>query len=207
MELYLQRRHPGGNAAGLVAVIALHVAIGLGLLYGLATSKVHSIKPPEITIYPDPPVQPPTPVARQTPLNNSLPVVFHEPVVPIPLPPQVFEQTQPTVEPVLSNASDISSPVDTPVAHPSAVLGVACPNAQSIRSAIVYPAQAQREGLQGDVLARFVVGPTGDILNVQIAQSSNRAFNAPVLAAIKQLHCVAQGQAVNVEMPFSFRLE
>jgi len=70
-----------------------------------------------------------------------------------------------------------------------------------------YPVQARLDGLQGDVLARFIVGAAGDIRNVQIIRSSNRVFNAPVLAAVKQLNCVAQGQDVAVEMPFWFRLE
>ena len=67
--------------------------------------------------------------------------------------------------------------------------------------------RARRDGLQGDILARFVVGSAGDIRNVDIVSSSQRAFNSTVINAVRQFNCVAQGRDVEVEVPFTFRLE
>ncbi len=206
MELYLQRPHAGSNAAGLATVIALHMAIGLGLLYGLATSKAHIVKTPDAYYIP---VDRPKPADPQKqPVRNSKwqpAVVTVEPPV-IPLVP-VTEPTMARSNDAPTTPSDSGPGSDNAITQPSNTLGIACPNAQSIRSAVVYPAQALRHGLQGDVLARFIVSAAGDIRNVQIVQSSNRAFNAPAVAAVLQLQCRGQGQDVAVEMPFSFRLE
>ena len=85
-------------------------------------------------------------------------------------------------------------------------LGVACPNAQRVREDMRYPVAARREGIQGDVLIRFVVGVSGEIKNINTVSSSNRALSNSAVAAIKQFSCAGQGQDVLVEVPFNFRL-
>lgn len=208
MEFYRQPRNPVGNFAGLAAVLGLHVVIGMALLYGLARSNIKIFIPPEMTWIPTEIVKPSEPQARPPKALNKTPA----PVL-VPL-PDISVDT-PIIPPagITSNHDATPAPADsgsaiTEWAGPASnILGIACPNAQSIRSAVNYPAQARHEGLQGDVLARFIVGAAGDIRNVQIIRSTNRVFNAPVVAAVKQLGCVAQGQEVAVEMPFWFRLE
>lgn len=133
------------------------------------------------------------------------------------VPAQVVIDIPPVITDVITVASnDVPASVDgqatgarsgIEIGVPSAGLGAACPNAQGIRSTMRYPAQARRDGLQGEVLARFVVGARGDIRDIDIVSSSHWAFNSAVLSAIKQFNCVAQGREVSVEVPFSFRLE
>ncbi len=198
MELYLQRRSPAGNFAGL--------AIGLALLYGLARHDVRIFTPPDVAYISPDIVKPSQPTVKPPKISSKLPAL---PTIPLPeFPPPVVEQTTATASIDASPSPPVTGPVlIEPASAPGNALGIACPNAQSIRSAVNYPVQARLDGLQGDVLARFIVGAAGDIRNVQIIRSSNRVFNAPVLAAVKQLNCVAQGQDVAVEMPFWFRLE
>ena len=91
-------------------------------------------------------------------------------------------------------------------AAPAGVLGIACPNAQRVREEMRYPPSARREGIQGDVLVRFMVGIAGEIKNINIISSSNRALSNAAVSAVKQFSCAPQGQDVAVEVPFSFRL-
>ena len=208
MEFYLQRRNPVGNFAGLAAVLGLHVVIGMALLYGLARRNIKISIPPEMTWIPTEIVKPSEPQARPPKALNKTPA-------PVLVPPPDISVDTPIIPPaeITSNNEATPAPADsgpaiTERAGPASnILGIACPNAKSIRSAVNYPAQARHEGLQGDVLAHFIVGAAGDIRNVQIIRSTNRVFNAPVVAAVQQLSCVAQGQEVAVEMPFWFRLE
>ena len=69
-----------------------------------------------------------------------------------------------------------------------------------------YPTQARRDGIQGNVVARFMVGANGAIRDISIASTSNQALNRAVINAVGQFRCVAQGQDVMVEAPFVFRL-
>ena len=64
-----------------------------------------------------------------------------------------------------------------------------------------------REGVQGDVLVRFLVGVTGEIKNISTVGSSNRALNHAAVSAVELFSCAAQGQDISVEVPFSFRLK
>jgi protein TonB len=52
-----------------------------------------------------------------------------------------------------------------------------------------------------------VVGANGRIRDISIVDSTNRAFNGAVIEAVREFSCVAQGQDVTVEVPFSFRLQ
>ncbi|HEX9391428.1 MAG TPA: hypothetical protein VF928_08970 [Usitatibacteraceae bacterium] len=65
MELYLQRRSPAGNFAGLATVIALHLAIGLALLYGLARNDVRIFTPPDVAYISPDIVKPPQPTVNR----------------------------------------------------------------------------------------------------------------------------------------------
>lgn len=210
MEYSLQRRSPASNAAGLAVVIALHVALVLGLMYGLTRSGVKiSVPDPIAWVRPE---EAPKPPPEPLPLPRSVvkhtltpPPMLSEVVIDVPTPPNTISTSADSTAttPALPDAV----PDVKPVANPTNSLGVACPNAQSVRAAAQYPAQARREGLQGDVLARFIVGARGDVRDIQIVQSSNRVFNTAVMGAVRQFNCIGQGQDVAVEVPFSFHLE
>jgi len=44
-------------------------------------------------------------------------------------------------------------------------------------SSIVYPREALKDGIEGDVVIEFTVGANGQIKDVVIKSSSNRVFN------------------------------
>jgi periplasmic protein TonB len=140
-------------------------------------------------------------------------VVVQQTFVP---PPEVQIQQQNIPPPVISNPTPVAPPVferpapPAPVAQaapPAAVsVGIACPNSQEIRSTIKYPTQARKDGLQGEVEIEFVVGPSGEVKDVTVISSSNRAFNAASINATRQFKCNAQGGDVRVRVPYSFKL-
>ncbi len=210
MDFVLQQRNPVRKLTGLTTVVALHVVIALVFMQGLSTGRFAFTTPENITLVPivettPPPPKPDMPelVSRaQTTTTMPQPVVTD-------MPPVVIDTiSAPTVDTpvVVSTGRPVSVSSDQgAVTTPS--LGAACPNAQSIRSSLRYPAQARRDGLQGEVVARFMVAANGDIRNIAIVSSSHRAFNSTVLSAVQQFSCIAQGRDVTVEVPFSFKLD
>lgn len=211
MEFVLQSRDPARKFAGLAMVLGLHTVIVLGLIHGLARRQVNFSPPApidwvSIVDKPLPAQRPPSP----------MPVVPHS--VQVSVPPDVEIEFRRTPDDAISRPPGDAMPASAALPAmlgpnadadgvPSTRLGAACPNAQDIRTTIRYPAQARREGVQGDVLASFVVGANGEIRDIHIVRSANRLFNAAVIGAVRQFSCVAQGREVTVEVPFSFRRE
>lgn len=211
MELILAPGNSLRRIAGMAIVAVGHVAIVLGLIHGLARTQATFRLPAPIDwvsivqhVSPMPPLATPKPLAQPrldviVPRNVSfdLPPIMVDAITPPPIGP--------------SAPADAVYATAVPVANTgkldAAGLGVACPNAQAVRSAIRYPAQARRDGIQGEVLARFLVGADGEISHIDIVRTANRAFNAAVVGAIKQFNCIGQGRDVSVEVPFLFRLE
>ncbi len=210
MEFVLQRKTPVQRFGGLAMVAVAHVLVIGGLMLGV-TRTIPRIAPPEdltVVIIPDNPKPPPTKMElpKQT-LTAPQHVVMPPPILDVP--PVVVDAI--SVAPVAEVAPSNPGPVVTMPTEgsgtPSTGLAAACPNAQGIRSTMRYPPEARRQGLQGDVLARFVVGANGQIRNIDIVSSSNRAFNSSVINAVGQFACVGQGRDVAVEVPFTFRLQ
>ncbi len=210
MEFVLQRKTPVQKFGGLAMVAIAHVLVIGTLMFGI-TRTIPRIAPPEdltVVIIPDPPKPPPTRIELPTQTMTAPQHVVTPPILDIP--PVVVEPTI-SVTPVVDVAPVNPGP---PVAvrtdgsgTPATGLAAACPNAQGIRSNMRYPPEARRQGLQGDVLARFVVTASGQIRNIDIVSSSNRAFNSSVINAVGQFACNGQGRDVAVEVPFTFRLE
>jgi protein TonB len=76
----------------------------------------------------------------------------------------------------------------------------------SIQDSVNYPALARKRGLEGEVLASFLVGPDGMPRDVRVVQSSGyRAFDREVLRVI---HAASPYPAVDVtvEVPVMFRM-
>ncbi len=48
-----------------------------------------------------------------------------------------------------------------------------------------YPSTAQRKGLEGYVVAEFIIDEHGDVSSVEVKQSSNPVFNQPTIDAIR----------------------
>ena len=209
MEFVLQPRSPARSFAGLAIVTGLHIAIVLGLMYGLARNHVKFNLPAPIDWVSIVDTPPPLPRLPMQAARQSVPVITpQEMVLDIPLPVADTLAPPATDAPPVPDGNPVAGrPITGAGAAASASLGVACPNAQAIRSTMRYPAQARRDSLQGDVLAQFVVGADGDIRDLRILSSSNRAFNGAVMSALMQFSCIGQGRDVSVEVPFSFRLE
>ena len=205
-----QQRQPGKHAVGIGVVIILHILLGWALASGLATKAVRIILPEtEAVIIVEKPKPPPPPLEPPPPPK---PVVVVQTFVP---PPevQIQQQLQP---PVIQNTTVVAPPVfapptppapPAPIAPPAPVsVGIACPNSQQIRSDIKYPTQARKDGLQGEVLIEATVGANGEIKDVEVISSSNRAFNSISINSVRLFKCNAQGRDVRVQVPFSFKL-
>jgi periplasmic protein TonB len=208
MEYVSRKSTPQSTAMRFSLVILLHLALVAGLMNGLQRVELPAVMRDLNVVFV--PLNEPAPKlvepARKVVAKNVV-----QP--PVPLPDVVIETPKP---PVTVSVASSEAPADAPVGVASpgpdtgnlsaAGLAAACPNAQSIRSTMRYPIVARRDGLEGDVLARFVVGANGAIRDIAIVSSSNRVFNQAVTSALAQFSCVGQGRDVAVEVPFSFRL-
>ncbi|MEO8383697.1 MAG: TonB family protein [Betaproteobacteria bacterium] len=206
MDYAQEQRSPGKHLTGIVVVIILHVALGYALMNGLATKVMNVIKQPletkiiEEVKKPPPPDTPPPPPPKMV---QMLPTF-----VP---PPEVMVQT-PIAPPVISTKTSVAPPVYAPPAPPAPVavappsVGVACPNSQEIRTNIKYPVQARKDGLQGEVLIEMTIAANGEVKDVEVKSSTNRAFNSVSISASKQFKCNGQGRDVRVQVPYSFKL-
>ncbi len=205
MDYAQQQRSPGKHLTGIVVVLILHVVLGYALMNGLATKVMDVIKKPtetkiieEVKKLPPPDTPPPPPKMVQV-LPTFIP------------PPEVMIQA-PVTAPVISNRTAVAPPVYAPPAPPAPVavappsVGVACPNSQQIRTEIKYPVQARKDGLQGEVLIEMTIAANGEVKDVEVKSSSNRAFNSVSIAASRQFKCNGQGRDVRVQVPYSFKL-
>ena len=206
MDYAQQQRSPGKHLTGIIVVIILHVALGYALMNGLATKVMNVIKQPletkiiEEVKKPPPPDTPPPPPPKMV---QMLPTF-----VP---PPEVMVQA-PLTPPVISTRTAVAPPVYAPPAPPAPAVvappsvGVACPNSQEIRTNIKYPVQARKDGLQGEVLIEMTIAANGEVKDVEVKSSTNRAFNSVSISASKQFKCNGQGRDVRVQVPYSFKL-
>jgi protein TonB len=205
MDYAQQQRSPGKHLTGIVVVLILHVALGYALMNGLATKVMNVIKQPletkiiEEVKKPPPPDTPPPPPPKMVQLLPTF--------VP---PPEVNIQAAVTV-PTISNRTSTPPPVYAPPAPPAPVaappsVGVACPNSQEIRTNIKYPVQARKDGLQGEVLIEMTIAANGEVKDVEVKSSTNRAFNSVSINASRQFKCNGQGRDVRVQVPYSFKL-
>jgi protein TonB len=60
--------------------------------------------------------------------------------------------------------------------------------------------------LQGDVLIEFTLSAAGEIKDIEVKSSTNRAFNTASINATRQFKCNAQARDVRVQVPYSFKL-
>jgi len=196
------------RVAGLAVVAAFHVLLVILIANSLRIVDSPPLPPPDIQYIPDKEIAPPP--TREKPFE--MPRVGE--TITLDPPPVVVEQTRPTITPPAHTNEQFlpeSGPhsgvaMDNPAKNVSANVGIACPNSQAVRNELVYPMAARREGVQGEVLARFVVGAGGQIRDITIIQSASRLFNPSVISALRRFECVGQGTDVTVEVPFVFRL-
>jgi periplasmic protein TonB len=159
---------------------------------------------------------PAKPVPRQT-----VPVIEQEaaapPVAPAPnLATATASAAAPrSVESSPSPAATASAPLVSPIAKaPPPVITPPAFNAAYLRNPPpAYPAVARRNGEEGTVLLRVLVGRDGMPLKVEVDQSSrSRALDRAALDAVKDWRFVPARRGVEsieawVRVPVSFRLE
>lgn len=217
MQYMLREQSMGKSVSRLGLVVGVHVILGVALIATLNRTPTVSIAPPSITLVnpprPPEPLQPPEPEARREITKANLSAartVIVPPIdIAIEIPPSADNVSVMPILTALSDSRDLlSATADGVALAPVASnLGIACPNAAQVQSNMRYPTQAIREGIEGDVIVRFVVAGTGEIKNVAIVSSSNRVFNNVATQAVQQFGCRGQGRDVAVEAPFTFRLK
>ena len=211
---YAQPKPHARRMAGIAFVIALHVVILYALLSGIATNVVKIITTPietrliEEVKPPPPPPPPPKKLAEPPPRPKH---VAPPPFVP---PPEVHTATPPSQNTITAQSATPtpSAPVAPPAPAPAPALvaasvGVVCPNSTQVRAGIRYPREAIKDGLTGDVVVAFTVGTDGNVKDLRVTTSAAPVLDRAAENAVRQFHCIAQGQEVRVQVPFSFKLD
>lgn len=191
-EFGKKQQNPVRRFGGIAVVLLLHAVLIYALLNGLATKVVQVIQHPIETRIIEP-VKPPPPFVPP-------------PEVPVQAPPQatITHQSAPVQSAPAAQAPVIAPPAPAkPVSHE---VGVVCPNSDTIRASMQYPKEAQENNITGDVTIEFVVDAEGSITNERVAQSADPVLDRAAYNTVKRFKCVAQGQAVRVQVPFSFNL-
>lgn len=99
--------------------------------------------------------------------------------------------------------SAASGPVGGPAPAPAPVHRAVCP-----QSAVSYPAEARRRGLEGEVTARLLVREDGTIADATIVHSAGAVLDEAVLEAVRTLRCspARQGaRAISANLPYTVR--
>jgi len=215
MDFAQQQRDPTRHLIGIGAVVILHVLVVWALVSGLARKVVEVVKGPievkvieEIIKKPPPPpeVVPPPPKVQAPP-----PPFIPPPEINIAPPPT----TAPTITAVTKDAPPSPQapviqkvPESTVATAAPAVRSaqIACANYREVMSSIVYPREALKDGIEGDVVIEFTVGANGQIKDTVIKSSSNRVFNRSSISVVSQLQCQSGGQDIRVQAPISFKI-
>lgn len=206
MDYAQRQRQPGKHLTGITVVVIFHIVLGYALVNGLARQVIDVIKAPletkiiEEVKKPPPPDTPPPPPPKMVQ------------VMPTFVPPPEVQVQVPVAPPVFATQTAVAPPVYAPPAPPQTApagpisVGIACPNSQQVKTEIQYPPQARKDGLQGEVVIEFTVAANGDIKDITIKSSTNRAFNSASINATRKFKCNAQGRDVRVMVPYSFTL-
>lgn len=208
---YGRRRTSGRQLLGFALVIGLHILFVYVLISGLANKAVLIVTKPIIArIVSEPkPVPPKHVVATPSPMIPPQAKTAQPRRVP---PPPVAQPATP-LAPVTTNDAPVVTQATPTVPAPvhrdapaQASVGVVCPNSAEIRSSIRYPREAQRDGITGDVLIGFTVGTDGSVRNLNVVRSADPILDHAAIDAVGKFRCVAQGEDMNVVVPFAFHL-
>jgi protein TonB len=182
-----QQRHPGRHLAGLAVVVALHVALGALLVWGLSRRVVEVVNSPvEATIIeeakpppppppprlppppprtaPPPPAFVPPPEVQVAPPPTPAPVITTTPVAPPPSPPVRIEPAAPAV------VAPPAPPV--PAAPPAAPVRTAPRLNFNACAKPEYTPATRRADAQGSVIVLYTMDTSGHISEARIDRSS-----------------------------------
>jgi protein TonB len=184
---YADQQMSGNKITAFVIVALIHIAIGYGLISGLAYEAVEKIaervtavdieEPPPPEEEPPPPpepqkdVAPPPPVAPpvRVNVNPNPPPVRTTQIIPPPAPPVL------RIPPPAPVVAPPPPPPPPPPPAPSQARP-AQPNMNSLqRIRRDYPNRAQREGREGTVTMRITVGANGRVSACTVTGSSGHS--------------------------------
>jgi protein TonB len=213
------------STGGAIVSITAHTALIAAAVYATAQARVEARRPSELVrpIYfpriPDPASPVRTSAQRLKPVAGQRPI-FVEPAIDIKLPPV-------DVGGILSNANDFNRvPISfggskTSVDSGGGPAGVAFSAEQVEKQVAVaagnapprYPEALRQMGIEGRVIASFVVNEQGraEEESIRFVRSENPLFDEAVRVALRRMRFVpaeAGGRKVRqlVEMPFVFTL-
>ena len=221
------RRLEASDKRGTVASVVLHAAIIFAAVYATATgapARDKSIDPPAIHWVPTPPPQSATstPVRDRTPSRSATATPRSPLVVPINVPtslPSIDLQAQPitTSDFVRGNPANAGAPNQLISGN-----GGRAYDAAEVEVAVTvigntvpeYPSALRSAGIEGRVVAEFVVTELGraDPLSLRIISATNDSFAASIRQALPRMrfrparigqHTVPQ----LVQQQFVFRLD
>ena len=163
---------------------------------------IPKVEPPKVELKPEPTPEPKIIIPEPTPEPVAEPKV--EPPRPKPKPepkPEPKVEAPPRPEPV--KAEPKVEPKEQ-VAPPRQVR-----NAKPIRKvAAAYPRSALKDGTMGKVKARLTVGVSGDVIDVEIVESSPPGlFDDAVTKAVKQYKFEGDGTQYFVDQEVVFKVE
>jgi len=213
MDYAQQQRNPGRHLTGITIVLLLHVLIVWALVSGLARTVVEVVKGPidvkvieEIIKKPPPPpevVPPPPKMAAPPPPFIPPPEInIAPPPVPAPAISAVTQEAPPAPQ-----APIIQKPVEAPPPAPAVRSARAvCTNYVEVVQSVVYPREALKDNIEGEVVIEFTITAAGKITDINIKSSTNRVFNRSALQMASQLNCPGVGQDIRAVLPVGFKL-
>lgn len=185
-------RRRGPSIASMVAVIAIHGAVGVALVYGLTVSGV--ITKPEVFTGvefrdpPPPPVEPPKQVDDPKPAAKIKPYV---PVPPLPLPPvgptidatDVLPPPQPPIQPGLGEA--LTKPTPTPAQSFAPVAAKPRNNPAGWVTTDDYRSNWIRQEMTGRARFRLEIAADGKVTDCTVtASTGHQALDEATCALI-----------------------
>src|SRR5688500_8396933 len=205
---------------GPMASVVIHVGACMALLAGGASPASITQQVTEGIVFLAPP---PSPTAGPSAVTERLRYVEFSSAIAamadagseLHVGPRVTEQQGNLEElPVAPPMESFASIFDRPADSVYFAEQVDSPAAYDDRSAApVYPDSLQRHGIEGSVMAQFVVDTTGhvEMESVRLLESTNLRFTESVLAALPRMlfrPAVLNGQKARqiVEVPFRFRV-
>ena len=214
MDFSQTQRDPTRKIVGIGAVLIFHIIIVYALITGLARKVVEVVKGPiEVKVIEEVIKKPPPPPELLPP-----PPKLQAPPPPFIPPPEINIQPPPTPAPTITAVTPEAPPApQAPVIAPAPApapptpavqsAAVVCPNYREALGSVAYPREAAMDNIQGEVLAEFTLGPTGQIRDIVIKSSSHRVFNKPAIQMIQtRLVCKGQGHDIKLSLPISFKL-
>ena len=180
MDYAERERNPIRHLPSITMVVILHLLLGYALVTGLARKVVEVMKQPLETKIIEEVKKPPPDTPPPPPPKLALPP---PPFIP---PPEINIQAPAQMAPTITTVTTTPPPPPQVQAPPVQQPAIRKEYKASYRVNPTYPRQAQKDGLNGRVVAWVYVSPSGSVTNVEIKQSSNRVFDREVIRALSQ---------------------